>query len=658
VPALSVTVGLSVVPVKGELGGVVPDSLLAGFASLVGPAGFTVSGDGVRVSVSADSNTVSSLTVDSVPVVSSGMGSLSFDVSPDTHVVVTGGVLSNDHQITGRSSSNVLSSTSELLPVLSSTFVTLRFEDLVVLADNGGLTVVLNSDSVGGTRGVSVGIELALLEEGNFTSAVDNPDLSVGSGTDINGSHGVRFPCGVLRSERSDDSRVGDGEDFALGGDSNSLGSVSDNFTVLSGLVIKSGSVDVFVGIDGDIRNTGTSVLPGDVIFLLAHLSSSDTVIVVGEDSSGARVVDKSHGGGSSFVGLSGKTDEGLGVLVEVLVDMAVLTASVSDDDGLTTVESDLETSGDLFVSESVPEVLDVGNFTVGLLVDLDRLASHEPSVGDGALVDVVVEVVEHESQLGEEDLAVLLGVTEGDLGKLGEPVGSLGLLDDCHSGGVSAGKSASEIGALFAGNHTGGFTTGGSLANERLLLGAVGVHFHHTTVVLSLGSIESGASFSVVRDGEVSDVILGVTIRPRFNSLGDSSTSPGITVGGNTFESHEVHDSCLLSSLTDGGEVTTPSLASSFSIVPGFASLVVDIVLVVLLSDTSVSGPVDLVVLVDNEGSSSFADSDLTGTSSHVQELAVDSELHDVTVFTGDIDRSFGTGTDIDSGPGVMLLP
>jgi hypothetical protein len=397
VPALFVTVGLSVVPVKGELGGVVPDSLLARLASLVGPASFTVSGDGVRVSVLADSNTVSSLTVDSVPVVSSGVRSLSLDVSPDAHVVVTSGVLSNDHQITGRTGSNVFSSTSELHPLLSMSFVLLRLEDLFVLADNGGLTVVLNSDSVGGTRGVSVDVELALLEESNFTSSVDNPDLSVGTGTDINGSHVVRFPFGIGVSKRSDDSRCGDGEDFALGGDSNSgllvsafthsIGFSADNLTVLVSLVIKSGSEDVLVGIDSDIRNTVASVLPGDVIFLLAHLSSTDTVVVVREDSSGARVVDKSHGGGGMLVGLSGKTDEGLGALVEVLVDMAVLTASVSDDDGLTTVESDLETSGDLFVSEVVPEVLDVGNLTFGLLGDLDGLASHELSVGDGSSV-------------------------------------------------------------------------------------------------------------------------------------------------------------------------------------------------------------------------------------------------------------------------------
>jgi hypothetical protein len=210
----------------------------------------------------------------------------------------------------------------------------------------------------------------------------------------------------------------------------------------------------------------------------------------------------------------------------------------------------------------------------------------------------------------------------------------------------------------LFAGNHAGGFTTGGSLANERLLLGTVGGHLHHTGVCRFLGSIECGASFHVFRDGEVSDVALGVTIRPGFSIPDNSSTSPGITVSGNTLESHEVHDSCLLSSLTDGGEVTTPSHASSFSVVPGFGSLVVNVVFVRLLGDTSVSGPVDVVVSVDNEGSSSFADSDLTSRSSHVPELAVDSELHDVTGLTGDKDGSFGTGSDIDGGLALMVLP
>jgi len=120
VPSVSVTVGLSFVPVKGELGDVVPHSLLARLASLVGPGGNTVSGDSVGVSVLADSKSVSSLSVDSVPVVSSGMGSLLLDVSPDSHVVVTGGVLSNDHHVTGRSSSDIKGSTLELSPVLAS----------------------------------------------------------------------------------------------------------------------------------------------------------------------------------------------------------------------------------------------------------------------------------------------------------------------------------------------------------------------------------------------------------------------------------------------------------------------------------------------------------------------------------------------------------
>lgn len=103
---------------------------------------------------------------------------------------------------------------------------------------------------------------------------------------------------------------------------------------------------------------------------------------------------------------------------------------------------------------------------------------------------------------------------------------------------------------------------------------------------------------------------------------------------------------------------MTTPSLAGLFSIVPGLASLVVDVVLERLLGDTSVSGPEDVVVLVDNEGSSSFTDSNFTGTSSHVPELAIDSEFHDLGVFTGDIDGSFGTGGDVVGGLGAVFLP
>jgi len=189
VPALLFTVGLGIVPVKSELGGEVPDSLLAGFASLGGPCGFTVGGDNVRVSVHADSNTTGSLTVDSVPVVSSGMVSLSFNEFPDSHVFVASGVLSDDHEITGRSSSDVHSSSSELGPLLSVVGVLVRLEDSTVLADNGGLSIVLDGNSVGVTRSVSVNVEFALLEEGDLSSSVDNPDLTVGTGTDINGSH-------------------------------------------------------------------------------------------------------------------------------------------------------------------------------------------------------------------------------------------------------------------------------------------------------------------------------------------------------------------------------------------------------------------------------------------------------------------------------------
>ena len=92
-------------------------------------------------------------------------------------------------KITGRSSSDVYSSSSELGPLLSVVGVLVRLEDSTVLADNGGLSIVLDCNSVGVTWSVSVNVEFALLEEGDLSSSVDNPDLTVGTGTDINGSH-------------------------------------------------------------------------------------------------------------------------------------------------------------------------------------------------------------------------------------------------------------------------------------------------------------------------------------------------------------------------------------------------------------------------------------------------------------------------------------
>jgi hypothetical protein len=121
--------------------------------------------------------------------------------------------------------------------------------------------------------------------------------------------------------------------------------------------------------------------------------------------------------------------------------------------------------------------------------------------------------------------------------------------------------------------------------------------------------SIESSASFLLLSlsNGPVSDVVLGVAIRP-VPSLGVSSTNPSFLIV-DAFEGHEVHDSGLLSSLTDGGKMSTPSLTGGFSIEPGLLALVVTVVLEFLLRHAGVDGPEDVVVLVDNEGSSSFAD-------------------------------------------------
>lgn len=664
VPSLLFTVGLGIIPVQGELGGEVPDSLLAGFASLLGPCGFTVGGDDVRMSVFADSNTAGSLTVDSVPVVSSGVGSLSLNEFPDSHVFVASLVLSDDHEITGRSSSDVHGSTSELHPLLSVVSVLGGLEDSTVLADNGGLSIVLDGNSLGVARSVSVNVEFALLEEGDLSSSVDNPDLAIGTGTDINGSHGVGFPGGVLGSERFDDSRVGDGEDLTLGSDGNSLGVLAhglgpDLAFSLVDLTVFTSDVDVLVEADGDIHSTlsGSSVLPGDVVFLLAHGSSAVSLVVVGEDLGGASVEDESHGGGGVRVGLSGETNEGLGSLVEVLVDVASFTSSVSDDDSLSSNESELETSGDLIFANLGPEVLDVSELAFGFLVDLDGLASEELLVGDGGVVDVVVKVVEHESQLGHESLSGLLGEAELDFVELGEPVGGLSLDDGVHLSGVSAGESATEVFALLAGNHAGGFTANDTLANE-CSLGTTFFGVHETLFACVSTSVKGGATFSLLSlgKGPVSGVRL-VGPFPYSALVSGLSTDPGIFLV-DTFEGHEVHDSCLLSAVTDGGEVTSPSLAGLFGFVPGLGTLVVDVVFELFFFDTGVDGPVDVVVFVDNEGSSSLADSNLLGGSAHGPELSISSELHDGVVLLGDVDGSLGTSSDIHSGLGGVSLP
>ena len=625
-----------------------------------------MSGDGVSVSVHAYGETTSSLTVKSVPVVSSSMVSLSLDEFPDSHVFVASLVLSDDHEITRRSSSDVHGSSGELEPLLSVTGVLDRFEDSGVLADNSGLSIVLNSDSVGVAGSVTVNEEFTGLKESDLSSSVHNPDLSVGASTDIEGSHGVGFPGGVLRSERSDDSGVGDGEDLTLGGDGDSLGVLSSlvhglgpsSTFVLVDLAVFTSDVDVLLEVDSDIGSVlaSGSVFPGDLVFILALGSSADSVVVVREDSGGALVEDESHGGSGGAVVLGSETNESLGGLVEVLVDVAAFAASVSDEDGLSTDESDFETSSDLLVTEGGPEVLDVGDFTLRFLVDLDGLASEEFSVGDGSVVDVVVKVVEHESQLGHEFLALRSGFTEGDSVKLGEPVGGLSLNDGGHVTGVSAGERASEVFALLSGNLSRSFTADGAFANEGLLESTFVRGHASIDRFVGSASVEGGAasSFLSLNNGPVSDGSLSVTIGP-VPSLGVSSTNPGILFV-DTFEGHEVHDSGLLSALTDGGEVSSPSFAGLFSIEPGLLALVVDVVFERFLFDTGVGGPVDVVVLVDNEGSSSFADGDLSSRSSHVPELTVLTELVDAGLLSGNEDGSVGTGSNILSKFGVVV--
>ena len=373
------------------------------------------------------------------------------------------------------------------------------------------------------------------------------------------------------------------------------------------------------------------------------------------EDSGGARVENESHGGGSGIVVLGSETDDGLGSLVEVFVDVAAFASSVSNDDGLSTDESELETSGDLLFAESGPEVLDVSDLAFRFLVDLDSLASKELSVGDRCVVNMVVKVVEHESQLGEEVLSTLLREAELDLVKLGEPVGGLSLDDGFHLSGVSAGESATEVFALLSGNLSGSFTSNDTFANKGLLISAR-FGFHLSGVSFSSTSGERGASFLLLSlsNGPVFDI--GFVGPAPFLGLG-LSTNPGIFLV-DTFEGHEVHDSSLLSSLTDGGEVTSPSLAGLFGFVPGLGTLVVDVVFERFLFDTGVDGPVDVVVSVNNEGLSSLANSNLFGRSTHGPELSIGSELHDGVVLFGDVDGSFGTGTDILSGLRVVFLP
>lgn len=667
VPSLLFTVSLGVVPVKGELGGEVVDSLLSGLTRLGGPGGFTVSGDNVGVSVLADSKSLSSLSVESVPVVSSGVLALSLDVFPESHVLFTGLVHTDDHKVTARSRSDIHGASFELRPGISTLSVLDGLPDSAVLADDVGLSIELNRDSVGVTRGVSVSEEFAFVEEGDLASSVDNPDLSVGASADINSLHLVGFPGGGVFGERLHGTVGGDDEDGATGGDSNSLGVLDADLSfpgfstgsLLVDLTVSARNVNILGSVNSNIVGSLAHgpVDPGDLVLSGALLSSLDAGGVVGEDLSGARVVDESHGGsGGAVVGLGGKTDEGSGLVVEVLVDVAVGASLVSDHDSLSSDKSDLESGSDLLTLEGVPEVLDVGDFAAGLLVELDGLASEEGLSLELSLVEVVVEVVELESQLGEEALSSLLRVTEGDLVELGKPVDVLSLSDDFHSLGVSAGKGASEHGALLSGDETGRLATDGAFADESLLFGAL-VGEHVSLVSSGATSNKGGASFLLLSlsDGPVADLGL---VGPLPLLLEVLSSNPGGLVV-DALDGHQVHESSLLSGLADGGEVASPSLASGLGLVPGLGSLVIYVVLKFLLFDAGVDGPVDFAVLADNEGSSSFADRDLTGRSSHVPELAVLAKLEDLSLLASDVDGSFGTGTDIVSGLGrLVVLP
>jgi len=152
---------------------------------------------------------------------------------------------------------------------------------------------------------------------------------------------------------------------------------------------------------------------------------------------------------------------------------VAVGATLVSDHNGLSSDKSDFESSGNLLVFESSPEVLDVGDFTFSLLVELDGLASEERLSLDLRLVEVVVEVVELEFQLGEEGLSFSLGIAERDLVDLGKPVDVLSLFNDFHSSGVSAGKGASIFDTLLSGDKTGRLAANGAFADEGLFFGA-----------------------------------------------------------------------------------------------------------------------------------------------------------------------------------------
>jgi len=267
------------------------DSLLSGLAGLFGPGRFTGGRNDVRVSILADSKSTGAFSVESVPVVSSGVSSLSLDVFPETHIVRASLVVSNDQKVTGRSSSNVHGFAFEVDPVVSALFVAGRLPNFTTLANDSGLTVVFDSDSVSVARGVSVGVELAIVEESDFTSAVDNPDLSVGANANINSLHQVGFPLGVFESEGIYDSGFSDGEDCALGADGNSVGVLKTSLLFPSksagGLFV---DVTVFTSdenvlghVDSNIRGSRLegSVFPCDLVLVLALLASLESVSVV-----------------------------------------------------------------------------------------------------------------------------------------------------------------------------------------------------------------------------------------------------------------------------------------------------------------------------------------------------------------------------------------
>ena len=441
-PSLLLTVVLGTFPGKSNLGGEVPDVLLSRFTSLIGPHRVAFVIDSVRVSVLANSNSTSGLTGESEPVVASGVISLSLNEFPDSHVAVSGLVLSDNENVTRRTGSDIHSFSSKFNPLLSRMVVVNRSVDVVVLTCNPRLSIEFNSNSVSVTRSVSVNVEFTFsVQESGFTSGISDPDLSVSSSTNIGCSHSVGFPFGVSSRERLNLIIVSDNEDFTVRGDSNSLSIGSHRlrpgsaFTLVNTTILTS-NINLTIGIDIDIRSSEFfgSVFPGDGVFFLARSSSQVSLGVVREDSSRAGVEDKSHGGNGVAVNSRTETNKGLRLFIE---ELFVFVASSTDFDFLSTNKSKFESSSDLSVTDLVPVVDSGDNFTFGFSININGLASMECSIRDSGGVDFVVEVVESESHLGDEILVFSGREAVGNLIKLRAPVDFFVLDNIVHIGGV-----------------------------------------------------------------------------------------------------------------------------------------------------------------------------------------------------------------------------